>query len=126
MLIIGHSVADHVSRAVPDLREVYKELERSILALGSDIAITSRRHYIAFIRKSNFVDIVVYPLQLNVYINMKKGSLLDSRKIAADVADKKHWGNGHYLVIIRDTKGLQSITELIKQSYEANGRKYKV
>ena len=59
--------------------------------------------YIAFIHKKNFVDIVLYKSNLTLFLNMKKGSLNDPKKIARDVSNIGHWGNGDYEIKIKDS-----------------------
>jgi predicted transport protein len=113
-------ISTHISKASPDLRQVYDKLESQILALGPDVKRIGRKHYVGFSRKKNFVDIVVYPLQLNLYLNMKKGSLKDPKKLALDVSQKAHWGGGDYVVLVRDSQHLEYVVNLIKQSYRRN------
>ncbi len=76
--------------------------------------------YIAFIRKRNFLDIVVRKSNLTLFLNMKKGSLNDAKAVARDVSNVGHWGNGDYEIIIREPSDIGYTLTLIKQSYESN------
>jgi len=82
------------------IRNLYKELRESVLSISSDIQIRSKKKYIAFIRKRNFADIVVWKSSLSLYLNMRKGALSDHKNMARDVSNVGHWGNGDYEVKI--------------------------
>ena len=51
---------------------------------------------------------------------MKKGSLNDPQKMARDVSNIGHWGNGDYEVKFKESKDIGYILSLIRQSYEIN------
>lgn len=51
---------------------------------------------------------------------MFKGELDDPKKLARDVANIGHWGNGDYELQIRDDENIEYIMLLIKQSYRKN------
>jgi predicted transport protein len=51
-----------------------------------------------------------------IWINLKKGTLDDSKAIARDVSDVGHWGNGDYQIQVSDTKFLKYIMSLVKQA----------
>ena len=55
-----------------------------------------------------------------IYINMKKDSLNDPLKIAKDISNKGHWGNGDYCVEINNEDDIDNIIPLIKQSLKLN------
>ena len=60
--------------------------------------------YIAFVRKStNFIYIVLKKSHLILFINMKKGSLVDPKNIARDVSNIGHWGHGDYQIKLTDS-----------------------
>ena len=54
---------------------------------------------------------------LKLWINLPKGELDDPKKIARDVAEVGHWGNGDYQVIIDSNTAFDYLMTLIKQSY---------
>ena len=78
------------------------------------------KKYIAFVRKNNFIDIVLRKSNLILFINLKKETLNDPKKIARDVSNIGHWGNGDYEIKLVDLKNLSYILTLIKQSYDKN------
>ena len=53
---------------------------------------------------------------LKLFINLSKGKLDDSKGIMRDVSNTGHWGNGDYEVVVSDTKDLEYLMSLIKQT----------
>lgn len=111
---------DHISSASEPVQELYEKLKRSILELGDDIKIAPRKLYIAFKRKVNFVDIEFQKSRLKIYINLRKGTLDDPKKLARDIKEVGHWGNGDYLILLSDNQNIPYVLTLIKQAYDKN------
>ncbi|MDL2303048.1 DUF5655 domain-containing protein, partial [Dysgonomonas sp. OttesenSCG-928-D17] len=78
--------------------------------------IIPRKQHIAFKKGRNIVDVNIQKKGLKMWINLHKGELDDSKKITTDVSNTGHWGNGDYQLIISDTKDLEYIMSLVKQS----------
>ena len=110
----------HFQHTTDKIKAMYEELKRSILSLGNDITSKPLKIYIAFVRKTNFVDIALHTSYLTIYINMKKGMLKDPENVARDISQLGHWGNGDYELKLVDLKNLNYVLNLIKQSYEKN------
>ncbi len=108
----------HLEFVFDNVKELYFTLKERILNFGNDIEIVYRKFYIAFVRKTNFVDIEVQQKQIKVSINMIKGELDDTRKLAKDVSTIGHLGNGDYQININSEDDLDYIIFLIKQSYK--------
>jgi predicted transport protein len=51
---------------------------------------------------------------------MKKGLPNDPQKIARDISNIGHWGNGDYEVKLKEPKDIGYVLSLIRQSYEVN------
>ena len=51
-----------------------------------------------------------------LWLNMKKGTLDDSKKLTRDASAKGHYGNGDYELSVTDTSNLEYIMSLIKQA----------
>ena len=66
---------------------------------------------------TNFVDIHPQKNKLKLWINLPKGELDDPKKIARDVSEVGHWGNGDYQVIVDSSEDLDYLMILIKQSF---------
>jgi predicted transport protein len=109
----------HLGTADEERKALYKELKTAVLAIGS-ATFKTKIKYLAFVRKTNFLDVVIYKSQLNLFLNMAKGTLKDSRGLAEDVSNKGHWGNGDYVVKLRSKSDLEYVLHLIRQSYDVN------
>jgi predicted transport protein len=115
-----YSEQSHLDKGNEHTKSIYKELKDAILSMDADIKIKPTAKYIAFIRKTNFVDIVVYRRQLNLFLNMRIGTLNDPRNFARDVSSVGHWGNGDYQVVLNNLNDVGYLTSLIRQSYDKN------
>jgi predicted transport protein len=102
------------------IKALYVELKEAILSMGSDIELKPKKLYIAFVRKTNFVDIEFYKSHLKLFINMKKGTLNDPQKKARDVSNVGHHGNGDYEITLKDTSDVGYVMSLVRQSYDKN------
>lgn len=49
-------------------------------------------------------------------VNVKNGLLDDAKKIARDISNIGHWGNGDYEIKINSDKDLEYIMSLVKQA----------
>lgn len=110
----------HLQDKPESILRLYNELKESIFTIGQDITIKPKKVYIGYIRKSNFVDIVVYKSSLLLVLNLKKGTLNDPEKIARDVSNIGHWGNGDYEVKVENSSNWGYVQSLIRQSYDKN------
>ena len=117
--IIVYTEEDHLSKVSYDIKNIYEKLKNIILELD-DIDLEAKKLYIAFKGSRNITDIEFHKNKLKVYINMKKGSLNDPLKIAKDISNTGHWGNGDYCVTINSEDEIDNIIPLIKQSLKIN------
>lgn len=115
-----YSEDEHLRVARPHISELYVRLKELILGTTPALSVKPMKKYIAFLSRTNVVDIVVQKSSLKIYINMKKGTLDDPKSIAHDVSEVGHWGNGDYVVQITSDGELQYIVSLVKQSSKAN------
>lgn len=95
-------------------------LKNKILTNYDDINVKIRKYYIAFISKTNFVDIRISKKDIKIWLNLPKGKLNDPQNIARDVSAIGHWGNGDYELILKNDDNIEYIMYLIKQAYEYN------
>ncbi len=117
--IIVYTEEDHLSKVSENIRNIYEKLKNRILELD-DIDVEAKKLYIAFKGSRNITDIECHKNKLKIYINMKKDSLNDPLKIAKDISNKGHWGNGDYCVEINNEDDIDNIIPLIKQSLKLN------
>jgi predicted transport protein len=108
---------EHLNDLPNETIELYQALKERILALGDNIEIRPRKLYIGFVTDTNFVDVHPQKNQLKLWINMSKGELDDPKKMARDVSEVGHWGNGDYQVIIESSDGFDYLMTLVKQAY---------
>ena len=88
---------DHLQKAEFKIIELYEKLKGGLLNLDDNVNIQPKKQTIGFkIDNAIFCDIVILNKGLKIYINLKSGDLLDEKKIARDVSNKGHWGNGSY------------------------------
>ena len=103
--IVGEDMSeeDHFEKGSELTKHIYEIIKSTILLIGSNISIDPKIKYIAFIRNTNFVDIVFRKSHLNLYLNMKKGTLVDPMQLTRDTSPQGHWGNGSYLITLTNT-----------------------
>lgn len=114
--IIVYDEAHHLSDKSDDTQELYDTFKDAILNLSNDITVIYKKHYIAFKKKRNLVDIYVQKKSLKLWINKRFGELDDPKHLARNVAEVGHLGNGDYEVRVHDSKDLEYIMSLIKQT----------
>jgi predicted transport protein len=97
-----YSETDHLAKASEQIIELYEMLKNKILTNYDDINVKIRKYYIAFISKTNFVDIRISKKDIKIWLNLPKGKLNDPQNIARDVSAIGHWGNGDYELILKN------------------------
>ncbi|MGY5354177.1 DUF5655 domain-containing protein [Wenyingzhuangia sp. IMCC45467] len=107
---------EHLANKSEEITELYETFKEAILHLADDIDIMANKLYIAFKKEKNLCDIVILKKGLKLFINLNKGQLDDARGIMRDVSNTGHWGNGDYETIVTNTKDLEYIMSLIKQT----------
>jgi predicted transport protein len=107
---------DHIDKASDLIADLYEKFKSSILNLADGIEVIPKKHYIAFKKGKNITDITILKKSLKIFINIKSGQLDDPKKIAQNVSNIGHWGNGDYQVHVEDDANLEYIMSLIKQA----------
>ena len=103
------------------IKELYEEMKNRLLNMDNNVSIQPRKQTIGFkINNNIFCDIVLLTQGLKIYLNLKSGDLNDMQKIARDVSNVGHWGNGSYEIKMNDTENIDYIISLIKQSLKKN------
>jgi predicted transport protein len=106
---------DHIEKASDLTAELYEKFKAAILNLTDGIEVKPQKFYIAFKKVKNIIDIAILKKSLKLFINAKVSQLDDPKKIAQDVSNIGHWGNGDYQIQVEDDKDLEYIMSLIKQ-----------
>lgn len=107
---------EHLKDKSDEIQELYEIYKEAILNLSADIEIVPRKQHIAFKKGRNIIDVNIQKKGLKIWFNLHKGELDDPKKITRDVSSKGHWGNGDYELLVSDTKDLEYIMSLVKQS----------
>lgn len=113
---------DHLSGIPAEIKELYQKFKEIILNIGDNISIKPTKWYIGFVVKRNIADIHIQKKSLKLWINFRMGELDDPKKMARDVSNIGHWGNGDYEIQINDDENIEYIVSLIKQSYKKNSQ----
>ncbi|WP_412464104.1 DUF5655 domain-containing protein [Flavobacterium mekongense] len=112
-----YSEEEHLLNKNDDTIELYKIYKNAILNLGDNLEIKPKKQEIGFTNNGKiFADVCILKNSLKFWINLKKGKLDDSKKMARDVSNIGHWGNGDYEIIITNTDNLEYVLYLIKQA----------
>lgn len=107
---------DHLLNKPDAVVELYQSYKEAILNLADDIEVKSTKLYMAFKKDKNLTDIVILKKGLKIFINLPKSHLDDPKGLMRDISNTGHWGNGDYQTIVNDTKDLEYIMSLIKQT----------
>ncbi len=115
--VVVYTEQDRLKAIPEEVRNVYNSLREKILDLGN-VEIKATKLYIAFtVNGSNFTDVALQKQGLKLWINLSKGELEDPYKLARDVSNVGHYGNGAYELAVKNTDKLDYILTLIRQSY---------
>ncbi len=108
---------EHIQKTTELIAELYQKFRQGVLQLADEIEIKPKKMEIGFRKDSKvFTDICILKNSLKIWINLKKGKLDDPKKLAEDVSEKGHWGNGDYQIQVETDKDLEYIMSLIKQA----------
>lgn len=112
---------DHLAKAEFNTRELYEKLKERIINLDDNINVKPKKQTIGFnIGNNVFCDIVIQSKGLKIYVNLKSGDLSDAKKLARDISNVGHWGNGSYEIKMSDNEDIEYILSLLKQSLKKN------
>lgn len=107
---------DHLSSKSEEVKELYENYKNAILNLAPDIEVIPKKLYIAFKKDKHIVYINIQTKILKLWIPLKIGELDDPKHLAKDVSKIGHWGHGDYEINVSNTKDLEYIMSLIKQT----------
>lgn len=107
---------EHINIANEEIIELYDKFKAAILNLADGIEIVPQKLYVAFKKDKNIIDIQIQKKKLKLFINAKYGTLDDAKKLARDVSNIGHWGNGDYQLQVDNDKDLEYIMSLVKQA----------
>lgn len=112
---------DHLLKVDFETRGLYEQVRERIISLTPNITSQPKKQTIDFrINNNIFCDIVLQSRGLKIYVNLKSGDLQDQKKVARDVSNVGHWGNGSYEIKLTDLDDIDYIISLLKQSLRKN------
>lgn len=111
---------DHLKIAEPKIAELYARFKELVLSISPDILVKPMKLYIAFRTKTNVTDVVVLQKSLKIFLNLPKGKLDDPKKLARDISEVGHWGNGDFQIQVSSDDELEYIISLVRQSFKVN------
>lgn len=115
--VVVYTEQDRLKAIPEEVQDVYNNLREKILDLGN-VEIKATKLYVAFTANgSNFTDVALQKQGLKLWINLPKGELEDPYKLARDVSNIGHHGNGAYELTVKNADKLDYVLTLIKQSY---------
>lgn len=115
----AHTEKEHLENASPEIIKLYNEFKTEILKFSNEMKVSPKKIRISFENADKIVaDISILKKSLKLWINLKKGELKDSKKLARDVSNIGHWGNGDYEITIENNKNIKYIVSLVKQAYD--------
>lgn len=117
-----YTIEDHLQKGNDVVKSIFYELQEKIFSIGTDIKEVPKKQYIAYKKRTNFVDVIVYTKELRLTLNLKSGQINDPKKLTKDFTKpaQGHWGNGDYEIRIRNTEDIPYVMTLIEQSYKRN------
>lgn len=97
---------------------LFDALRREVLALDAAVTEEYFKLYVSYKAEYNFVDVVPQAKQLKLFLNMKFADLDDPQKVAKDVSNVGHWGNGEVQLALSSEQELPYAMGLIRQALE--------
>lgn len=111
---------DHLVNSSDGVVQLYNKFKDMVLSIADNITVRPRKYYIGFIARTNFTDVALQQSKVKIYLNISKGKLDDPKKLARDISNVGHWGNGDYELSFSDDLNLEYIISLVKQAYLKN------
>lgn len=109
--------AYHLDVKPEETIELYEKFKEAILSLDDGLSMSYLKYYIAFKKdKANVVSMKVQNQSLKIWINAQPGKLDDPKQLFKDVTDIGHHGTGNHEISVHDTKNLEYILSVIKQT----------
>ena len=98
---------------------MFTALDKRIMNLSPAVKREYKKLYVAYKLDTNFVDIVFQKQRLRISINMKFSDIVDPEGICKDVTGLGRWGNGDVELFMEHNDELDTVMEIIEQSYNA-------
>lgn len=114
----GFTVEDHLKGKPPEIIDLFKHLQERIFSLGEDITEKAVKNYVVYKYGKNFCEVWIQTKRLKIWLDIAPNDLQDPYRLARDVTNVGHWGTGDVEVNLDNEEQLESVFNLIKQSYQ--------
>ena len=96
---------------------IYNSLKAKIMALNKSITVHPLKHYIVLKNKEeqNILSIKIQSKKVLLFINKKKGTLVDKDSLTLDVSNKGHLGTGDYKIEITSTDCIEAVINFLSK-----------
>lgn len=119
--IKNYSIDYHLENSNEKIKNLFNEFKEKIEEEIPEVEIIPKKVYIAFkLNGRNIIDFKLQKSFLKFWINAKKGQLNDFKKLAKDVSNKEHNGNGDYEFNISDSNNINYIVNLLSEFLKKN------
>jgi predicted transport protein len=117
-----YTVTESLSKAEPQLQDLYESVKSYLLALGDDVQLKTLKYYFAFQRIKNFACLEVHPQTRHIimYLKINPAAVNEEKGFIRNVANIGHQGTGDIEVILGTRDDFEKVKYLIQQSYENN------
>lgn len=107
---------EHYQTMLPEIAEIYGELDRKILSLDAGIRKEYKQQYIAYKVDTNFVNIRISKSELTLALNLPFDGIDDTKKICRDTTNTGNFANNSILFKVSLHKEIDYAMHLIIQS----------
>ena len=114
----SYSIDDHPHLSNPNVKVIFEEFRRSVLALDPCVTEEFLKQYVAYKAETNFVDIVPQASGLRLSLNMKFSELSDPKELCLDTTNLGRWGNGDVEIKFSTTEEIPYVMGLVRQAIE--------
>lgn len=117
---IIYTLDDHLQGKPNDAKILFEGIRERIFALNSDGDIIEKPNkiYISYKHGKNFCELQIQSNSLKMWLDIPYGELNDPHKIARDVSKVGHHGTGTVETKLSNLSELDSVMNLIEQSYK--------
>src|SRR5262245_23953479 len=113
-----YSIEDHPYLLSPNMRELFEDFRKEVLALDPCVTEEFLKLYVAYKAETNFVDVVPQAKQLRLSLNMVFAEITDPKGVCKDVTGVGRWGNGDVEVGLAKVDELPYVIGLVRQALE--------
>ncbi len=101
-----------------EIEPVFTELRKRVLNLDVGVREEIKKQYVGYKLATNFIDVIPLKSELRLILNTTVEELDDPNKLAHDISNIGHWGNGNVEVRLSSLEMLDDVMELTRQSFE--------